>query len=423
MPIGSDFRARALRIGRHTATAVVLACAGSAIVTAAAAAQTGGAQFGVTPDPVVDTTVAPPPSGKVGGPVPRIRRVTCKSPCRGPAVAGAGSTLILRGRRFGRKPDSVVFLGQPGDADDATVVPKLRRKDVATVIVPAAAISGPVALVNGDGAQSAPSSTPVVIDATLSAATAAPGNGLKIIAGVQDHRVFFDGQRPARLTYAVRDTQPVTTFVELVRVADGVPIARFGPTVVAPNTPQTITWDGRAGGQIQAEGRYTWRIAAQGSGGARAVSAQAGPGAGSGFEFLRYEFPIRGPHNYGEFAAAFGGGRGHQGQDVFAACGTPLVAARGGVVKFKQFHGRAGHYIVIDTEGSGVDMAYMHMRDEALVNKGDRVRTGQLIGFVGDTGRASGCHLHFEMWSDPGWYSGGQPLDPKPDLVAWDRAS
>ncbi len=129
---------------------------------------------------------------------------------------------------------------------------------------------------------------------------------------------------------------------------------------------------------------------------------------------------MRGRHQYGD---GLGAGRGHQGQDVFATCGTPVVAARGGVVQFKQYHSRAGHYIVIDGKRTGTDYAYMHMREAALVDEGDRVRTGQLIGYVGDTGRATGCHLHLEMWSSPGWYDGGQPFDPLPDLQAWDKRS
>jgi murein DD-endopeptidase MepM/ murein hydrolase activator NlpD len=141
------------------------------------------------------------------------------------------------------------------------------------------------------------------------------------------------------------------------------------------------------------------------------------------FRFLRHEFPIRGPHGYGEFAARFGGGRGHQGQDTFAACGTPLVAARGGKVKFKQYHSRAGHYLVIDGQRTGIDYTYMHLRSPALVNEGDRVRTGQLIGYVGRTGDASACHLHFEMWTAPGWYDGGHAFDPLPSLLAWDKMS
>lgn len=62
----------------------------------------------------------------------------------------------------------------------------------------------------------------------------------------------------------------------------------------------------------------------------------------------------------------------------------------------------------------------MHMQEAALVRKGDRVSTGQPLGEVGDTGRATGCHLHFELWSAPGWYAGGSAMNPLPDLRAWD---
>jgi murein DD-endopeptidase MepM/ murein hydrolase activator NlpD len=149
----------------------------------------------------------------------------------------------------------------------------------------------------------------------------------------------------------------------------------------------------------------------------------AAAGAPGAFTFLRYRFPLIGAHHYAEEAARFGGGRGHQGQDVFAACGTPIVAARGGVVKFKQFESAAGNYVVIDGARTGVDFGYMHLREAALVEEGERVKTGQPIGFVGATGRASGCHLHFEAWTAPGWYGGGSAFDPLPDLRAWDEQS
>ena len=65
----------------------------------------------------------------------------------------------------------------------------------------------------------------------------------------------------------------------------------------------------------------------------------------------------------------------------------------------------------------------MHLLSPALVKEGERVRTGQLIGYVGQTGAASGCHLHLEMWTGPGWYEGGIPIDPLPSLLSWDRTS
>lgn len=131
-------------------------------------------------------------------------------------------------------------------------------------------------------------------------------------------------------------------------------------------------------------------------------------------------FPIRGEHDYGTATNTFGGGRGHQGQDVFARCGTPLVAALPGRVIQSTFHSRAGNYVVVQTVDSR-SYAYMHMREPSALSRGDVVAAGDPIGEVGETGRASGCHLHFELWTAPGRYRGGRPIDPLPTLRAWDR--
>ena len=152
------------------------------------------------------------------------------------------------------------------------------------------------------------------------------------------------------------------------------------------------------------------------------------PGATSAgdFLFLDHQFPIRGPHDYGTSVNRFGadrGGRSHMGQDVLADCGIPLVAARGGVVKFTGYQaGGAGNYLVIDGAQSPYDYVYMHLKDPALVRKGARVFTGQTVGEVGSTGSSSACHLHFEIWQGP-WFDGGQAIDPLPALQAWDRGS
>jgi murein DD-endopeptidase MepM/ murein hydrolase activator NlpD len=127
-------------------------------------------------------------------------------------------------------------------------------------------------------------------------------------------------------------------------------------------------------------------------------------------------FPIAGPHEIGmTVTQRFGGPRGHQGQDVFAKCGTPLVAAQGGVVQHVDYEGRAGNYIVIALP-DGTSEAYMHMAEPSPLEQGDAVAAGQPIGNVGDTGDAEGCHLHFELWTAPGWYEGGEPVDPLPLL-------
>ena len=127
-------------------------------------------------------------------------------------------------------------------------------------------------------------------------------------------------------------------------------------------------------------------------------------------------FPIQGEHEYRD---GFGAGRNHRGADVFATCGTPLVAAQGGTVRYAGYHDAAGNYAVITGAESGLDYVYMHMRERPLVATGDQVATGQQIGEIGESGNASGCHMHFELWSKPGWYEGGSPFDPVPHLRSW----
>jgi murein DD-endopeptidase MepM/ murein hydrolase activator NlpD len=183
---------------------------------------------------------------------------------------------------------------------------------------------------------------------------------------------------------------------------------------------QSITWDATVNGVAAPEGRYEFHVA-QAAGGA--VRAAAAPPAAASFVYLGHMFPVRGPHTYGDGFGVQRSGHTHQGVDVLAACGTPLVAARGGVVKYNGTHPAAGNYLVIDGADTGIDTVYMHLRAPSPLKKGDPVRTGQPIGFVGQTGDATACHLHFEEWSAPGWYTGGAAFDPLPDLKAWDALS
>ena len=76
-----------------------------------------------------------------------------------------------------------------------------------------------------------------------------------------------------------------------------------------------------------------------------------------------------------------------------------------------------------DGKATKLDTFYAHMAEPSLLEEGDRVRTGQVIGSVGQTGNATGCHLHFEIWTAPGWYEGGSPVDPLPALKQWDAYS
>lgn len=344
----------------------------------------------------------------------RISGVSCVAGC---AIAGAamtGSVLRVRGRAM-RDVARIVFLGGGGHADNVIArVLKARRASV-DVAVPERASSGRLRAINRDGARSAASS------AMVSVQRAAAGAALDV--KVVGRRVFYDAARPARVDLLAQ--APMTVTVTLVRVIDGAVIQGW-PLALAPGVVSSVVWDGRVAGAPQPPGRYEFRVL-DGAPVAGAVAAAAPATLASApFDLVDHKFPVRGAHTYGEGEAAFGAGRDghtHEGHDVFARCGTPLVAARGGVVKLNRFEKAAGNYVVIDGEGTDIDYVYMHLRDPSPLPKGTRVLTGQAIGHVGDTGVARGCHLHFELWSGPGWYTGGAAFDPLPALRAWDAYS
>jgi Peptidase family M23 len=315
----------------------------------------------------------------------------------------------------------IVFLGGRGSRDDRTAVARPVNATAAEATLPAGARSGPVRLITADRRRSVRSRRGIAVRAP---GTLAPR---LIDARVVSRRAFVDATRRAALDVYAGGTTTADVVVDLVRPGDNAVLAHWVLPSVPGGTVQTVEWDGTVAGAPQPEGRYVFRAsvtvtmlrAAVGSGGA--ASARS-PAEASSFVLLRSRFPIAGAHEYGMSAGRFGAGRGghsHQGQDVFADCGTPMVAARGGRVKFAGSQSRAGNYVVIAAD-DGNDHVYMHLRDKALVAKGATVGTGQQIGFVGDTGDARGCHLHFELWAAPGWYTGGSPVDPLPSLRGWD---
>jgi murein DD-endopeptidase MepM/ murein hydrolase activator NlpD len=126
-------------------------------------------------------------------------------------------------------------------------------------------------------------------------------------------------------------------------------------------------------------------------------------------------FPVAGAHTFGQGVGAARKGHTHQGQDIMAACGTPLVAVSRAKVKFVSFQSLAGNYVVIRNKKLHQDYMYAHLAARASVTKGTVVQPGQQIGIVGQTGDATACHLHFELWLGK-WYRGGHPVDPMPYL-------
>ena len=334
---------------------------------------------------------------------PDVDRITCVStaaaPCPQTKALVRGGRLRLKGSNLDRTR-TLVFLGRRGRSDDMRVRPRTVKSSRVDAAVPSRARSGPLLVLTDDGHRVR--SRPRVRIVRAAPVDIAPGAAF-----------FLDGKRKPSATFTV--THPQTLTIELVRVDDDRVLQTWNVSAT-PAEPARVEWDGHLEGAGAPSGRYRFRLAG-GEAGATASSAGA-------FAFYDHLFPIRGRHDLGQTETNnFGGGRRHQGQDMFAKCGTRIAAARGGTVQYAGYHSRAGNYVVIDGKDTGVDYVYMHMRDTPLVRTGDKAATGRQLGRVGDTGRATGCHLHFEMWSSPGWYDGGAAFDPLPQLRKWDAYS
>ena len=122
------------------------------------------------------------------------------------------------------------------------------------------------------------------------------------------------------------------------------------------------------------------------------------PGQGTG----SYVWPLSGriTSGYGWRASGF-----HQGVDISAPIGSPIVAADSGTVTTAGWQGNYGITVIIDHGGGRIVTLYAHLSRTA-VSVGQRVAKGQVIGYVGTTGRSTGPHLHFEVRLN------GQPTNP-----------
>lgn len=115
--------------------------------------------------------------------------------------------------------------------------------------------------------------------------------------------------------------------------------------------------------------------------------------------------PVLGPLDYGQKDARFGArrpGHIHEGQDLFARKGTPLVAVRDSIVvdwgtTRSRYSGGRGNYITLYSALDDRSYVYMHLQRPSLLQKGETVSAGQVIGRMGCTGTCSGTHLHFEV--------------------------
>jgi murein DD-endopeptidase MepM/ murein hydrolase activator NlpD len=299
---------------------------------------------------------------------------------------------------------------------------------ISTIAVVALLIAFAGTALASTGGAPTPMGSPPPRGSAAGVPSSAPSAGALTIVAAETtpRKTFYFGYRYPRLSYTIGSSQPQNDLrIDVVNVTGEV-VKTFYREDVAPNTPNNIRWDGTtSAGRPARNGLYSFRIGPQESSVAARRATPATVPALS-FAFYGYAFPILGPHEFELGGGRFGAprsGHTHQGQDTMAACGTPLVAARGGVVQYAGYEGNAGNYIVIDGKGTPDDFMYAHLAEPSPLHTGDTVRTGQPIGIVGDTGDATACHLHFEMWGAPGWYEGGSPFDPLPYLEKWDAYS
>jgi len=122
-------------------------------------------------------------------------------------------------------------------------------------------------------------------------------------------------------------------------------------------------------------------------------------------------FPVPGKITspYGHRHDPLGEGiRFHSGMDISSASGTPILATADGIVSHSGWTTNSGQVVVLE-HGLGFSTVYAHNQKNS-VKVGQTVKRGDVIGYVGSTGRSTGPHLHYEVWKD------GKHINPKPYL-------
>ena len=188
-----------------------------------------------------------------------VAKLACASSCGAAGAVRPGSLLRVRGKTLS-KADEVVFLGAAGVEDDVTAETTVRRKTSVDVRVPLGAVPGPVAIVDSNGAVSAPSAGPVALD------PAAPAAAPSVEFAVRAPRALLR-RRDARGRHLRRARR---------RAGDGRRGRRAGARrrrrralgrrrPWRRRTPQRVAWDGTvARRRRSADGKYAFRLTVAG---------------------------------------------------------------------------------------------------------------------------------------------------------------
>jgi murein DD-endopeptidase MepM/ murein hydrolase activator NlpD len=216
---------------------------------------------------------------------------------------------------------------------------------------------------------------------------------------------------PLKTKFRFKARRVVPVVAEIRRIAGGRLVRRLVAGRLRPYRLHRLAWNGLdSKGRLAAAGRYLIRVGPAGG----KLRTLARP------KLYGHRFPVLGAHGVrgyiGEFGAPRTGGRTHEGFDVTARCGTPLVAVRSGTVLKSAFDAELkGHYVVLKGRSERRTYLYAHLSRKPSVRKGQQVRAGRRLGTVGQTGNAAStpCHLHIEIRSRD------RLLDPEPMLYSW----
>jgi murein DD-endopeptidase MepM/ murein hydrolase activator NlpD len=157
------------------------------------------------------------------------------------------------------------------------------------------------------------------------------------------------------------------------------------------------------------------------------IDAGTPPGLAPG-----YVFPLIGAHDFGDAEARFGAsryGHVHEGQDIFGKVGTPEVAVHDAIVVDRGKNsdpdsGGRGNFLAIYSPQDNHSFVYMHMLRPPLVQLGDKVHAGQLLGRLGCSGSCDGPHLHFEVRIGKATLGAEtKAVDPLPYLRGWPQTT
>ena len=262
-----------------------------------------------------------------------------------------------------------------------------------------------------------PASESLLAPVQAQAAAAGPAGFRGLEGNVTPRQTVPHSVSPQRIVFRFRSRRALRIEIRISRVAQagrpGRIVRRFVSGPLRPGRWHRRDWDGLdSKRRLAGGGPYRVRIGPAG-GRLRTLARPRLHGHG---------FPVDGSHGIRGYVGTFGaprtGGRIHEGFDVTAACGTPLVAVRSGtVLKTAYDAALKGYYVAYKGRAERRTYLYAHLARPAPVREGQKFRAGRRLGTVGQTGNAAStpCHLHIEVRSR------GSLLDPAPLLYSWDR--